>query len=61
MNNLKVGNWVLVDGLYDYKIIDIDENKIVLEEYDFMTVIFNPRKLQIPKKDACFFITDIIE
>lgn len=61
MNNLKVGNLVLIDGLYDYKIISIDENKIVLEEYDFMTVIFNPCKLQIPKKDADFFITDIIE
>lgn len=58
---LKVGSWVLVDGLYDYKIIDMDENKIVLEEYDFMTVIFNPCKLQIPKKDAHLFITDIIE
>lgn len=58
---LKVGSWVLVDGLYDYKVIYIDNSKIILEEYDFMTVIFNPCKLQIPKKDAHLFITDIIE
>lgn len=58
---LKVGSWVLVDGLYDYKVIYIDNSKIILEEYDFMTVIFNPCKLQIPKKDIHLFITDIIE
>ena len=58
---LNIGSWVLVDGLYDYKIIHIDDSKIILEEYDFMTVISNPCKLQIPKKDAYLFITDIIE
>lgn len=59
--NLKVGSWVLVDGLYDYKVVSIDKNKVVLEEYDFMTTILNPCKLQIPKKDIDLFITDVIE
>ena len=45
---MKIGDIVLLYGIYDYKIVGFTKNKIILEEYDFMTYIQNPHPLYVP-------------